>query len=70
MNGYHFRLQDYRIEPLTAPAIVTARILQFNSVECLLERQALAQIKRYPSEEALRRMTPGTPQSRRDPLDA
>ncbi len=52
----HFFLKDYRIEPLTEIGDVTARILQFNNVERLLERQALALVQRYPSEIALRRM--------------
>ena len=52
----HFFLKDYRIEPLTVIGRVTVRILQFNSVERLLERQALALVKRYPNAAALKRM--------------
>lgn len=54
----HFFLRDYRIEPLTEIGTVTARILQFNSVERLLERQALAFVKRYPSAAAMTRVRP------------
>lgn len=52
----HFALTDYRIEALSEIGIVTARILQFNIVERLLERQALVLAKRYPNEAAFRRM--------------
>jgi hypothetical protein len=55
----HFRLLNYRIEPLTEIGIVTAQILRFNSVERLLERQALVLVKRYPSEPALKRILSG-----------
>jgi hypothetical protein len=54
--GEHFLLQDYRIEPLTEIGAVTVRILQFKSVERLLERQALALVKRYPNDVAQKRM--------------
>lgn len=52
----HFQLKDYRIEPLTEIGIVTARILQFNFVERLLERQALALVSRYPTAAAMTRI--------------
>lgn len=56
----HFRLQNYRIEPLTAIAIATAQILRFNAVERLLERQALALVNRYPTAPASKRIAPAT----------
>jgi hypothetical protein len=52
----HFLMKDYRLEPLTEIGDVTARILQFNSLERLLERQALAYVNRYPSERAMKHM--------------
>lgn len=54
----HFFLKDYRIEGLTDIGRVTARILQFNNVERLLERQALALVRRYPSDSARKRIAP------------
>jgi hypothetical protein len=53
----HFELRDVSIHPKTEVGEVTARILGFNSVERLLERQELQDQKRYPSVEALKRMT-------------
>lgn len=55
--GDHFRLQDYRIEPRTDIGVVTARLLQFNVIDRLLERQALALVNRYPSAFAIKRMS-------------
>src|SRR5262245_27186079 len=52
----HFFLKDYRIESITEIGAVTARILQFNLLERLLERQALALVSRYPSAAALVRI--------------
>jgi hypothetical protein len=56
----HFRLIDYRIDAQTEIGAVTARILQFNVVERLLERQVLALAGRYPCEAAQRRMENAT----------
>lgn len=53
----HFALNGLLIEPLTDVGKVTERIFQFNAVERLLERQALAGVGRYPTLEALRRIT-------------
>jgi hypothetical protein len=52
----HFALSGYRIEPRTEVGTVTARILSFNSVERLLERQALQLLDRYPNAAARRRL--------------
>nr|WP_290222881.1 hypothetical protein [Trichocoleus desertorum] len=55
----HFALDDsdgFTIVPLDNIGQVTARILEFNSVERLLERQALRDIGRYPTAEALQRI--------------
>jgi len=48
----HFKLDDVAIIPLTNVAQVTAKILDFNHVERLLERQELRELGRYPSPEA------------------
>lgn len=53
----HFELQDVRINPRSDIGEVTARILEFNRVERLLERQAQVFVRRYPSPAALARMT-------------
>jgi HNH endonuclease len=51
----HFILDnELFISPLSDVGKVTARILGFNSAERLLERQALHEIDRYPTPEALR----------------
>jgi hypothetical protein len=55
----HFGLDeadDAVIRPLTDIGDVTARIFAFNISERLLERQALRDVGRYPTAEALRRM--------------
>jgi len=52
----HFNLVGSTIEGLTPSAIATARILGFNSVERVLERQTLQDMGRYPSAPALKRM--------------
>ena len=57
----HFALDEsdgVTIKPLTAVGAATARIFAFNSSERLLERQALREVDRYPTEEALRRIRP------------
>ncbi len=51
----HFALADLVIEPLTAIGEVTARIFQFNSGDRIVEREALAEAGRYPTEAARRR---------------
>jgi hypothetical protein len=48
----HFRLDGDLIAPLTIVGEVTARILQFNISERLLERQLLRAAGRYPGEAA------------------
>lgn len=48
----HFRLVESCIEPATVIGAVTARILDFNSVERVLERETLQAVHRYPSEAA------------------
>ena len=45
----HFVLTGSRIEGVTEIGAVTARILGFNSVERLLERQTLQMMNRYPN---------------------
>lgn len=52
----HFRLDGILIEPLTSIGEATARILKFNEIERVLERQTLIAIGRYPSKPALVRM--------------
>jgi HNH endonuclease len=55
----HFAMSepdDVTICPLTEIGDVTARILDFNGSERLLERRALKEVGRYPTPEALRRM--------------
>lgn len=52
----HFRFNGDWIEPITSIGEATARILRFNDSERILERQKLAEIKRYPTNEALLRM--------------
>lgn len=49
----HFRLDGVMIVPLTDIGEVTARILSFNQVDRLLERQELKALGRYPTSEAL-----------------
>jgi hypothetical protein len=48
----HFTLVNNRIEPLSAIAETTERILGFNTTERLLERDALIALQRYPSSRA------------------
>ena len=52
----HFRLDGATIRPLTAVGDVTARLLEFNVGDRLLERRVLMAAGRYPSAAALRRM--------------
>lgn len=49
----HFQLDGITIIPLTDIGEVTAKILNFNHVERLLERQELQELERYPSPEAV-----------------
>jgi HNH endonuclease len=44
----HFRIEDTIIEPLTPIGFVTAKILGFNQVDRVIERQILIQAKKYP----------------------
>ena len=52
----HFRINGTRIEPLTEIGEVTVCILQLNSAERLLEREALRAVGRFPSPEAMARI--------------
>lgn len=52
----HFRLDGVRIESISLAGEVTVKVLQFNTTQRLLERQALSLVCRYPSEDARRRM--------------
>jgi hypothetical protein len=49
----HFGLNNVEIQPLTDIGEVTVRIFGFNNSERIIERQALIEIGRYPSVEAL-----------------
>ena len=49
----HFRLDGIRITGLTPIGEVTARILDFNHVDRLVERAELAALGQYPSMAAL-----------------
>lgn len=49
----HFQIVGIHIEPLTTVGEVTARILQFNHGDQIVERQALNAVGRYPSQSAL-----------------
>ena len=49
----HFRLDGIRIAALTPIGEVTARILDFNHVDRLIERAELAALGQYPSMAAL-----------------
>ena len=44
----NFRLDGSIIQPLTAEAEATARLLRFNTAERVLERHMLLQLDRYP----------------------
>jgi hypothetical protein len=52
----HFALDGVTIMTLSDMGDVTARILDFNNGERLLERQTLQTLGRYPSAAALARM--------------
>jgi len=55
--GEHFELDEAVIQPLTDIGEVTARILEFNNSDRLVERQALIAVDRYSSPPAQQRMT-------------
>ena len=55
--GEHFQLNGAVIQPLTYIGEVTARILDFNSEDRIIERQALIEVDKYPSTAARQRMT-------------
>jgi HNH endonuclease len=55
--GEHFRLNEAAIEPLTDVGEVTVRIFAFNNNERIAERQALMEVGRFPSPEALKIIT-------------
>lgn len=44
----HFRLEGARIVPLTAIGRVTERLLQFNTIERIFEREMLIALELYP----------------------
>jgi len=48
----HFHLVGILIQPLTTIGEATARILQFNRSDQILERRALSAIDRYPNKSA------------------
>jgi len=52
----HLCIRGARIEPLTETGEVTVQILDLNSAERLLEREALLAIGRFPSREAAARL--------------
>jgi len=52
----HFRLSLAVILPITTIGEVTARILQLNHSDQILERQALSAVGRYPGKAALTRI--------------
>lgn len=54
--GGHFVLRGVTILPLTEIGEVTAKILELNNPDRLLEREALRAVGRYPSAPALQRM--------------
>ncbi|MBD2499729.1 HNH endonuclease [Anabaena azotica] len=54
--GDHFRLDEAVIQPLTDIGEVTARILDFNIDERILERQVFIMSGQYPSASALKRI--------------
>jgi HNH endonuclease len=54
--GEHFRLDEAVIVHQTDIGEVTARILDFNSDERIVERQALIASGQYPSESALKQI--------------
>lgn len=54
--GEHFRLNEAVIEPLGDIGEVTVSIFDFNNSDRILERLALMEVNRYPSESGLRRI--------------
>ncbi len=44
----HFVLSDAVIQPLTPIGEVTAKILQFNNIDRIIERQLLIEVGKYP----------------------
>ena len=52
-----FELSGVRLEGLNQVGLATAKLLRLNEPNRLTERQELEQIGRYPSVEALARMT-------------
>ena len=48
----HFRLDGVRISSRTPIGEVTARILDFNHINRLIEREELAALRRYPAPDA------------------
>lgn len=54
--GEHFQLNGAFIQAITDIGEVTARILDFNNSERIIERQLLIEISRYPSIVAQKRM--------------
>ncbi|MBD2292028.1 HNH endonuclease [Anabaena sphaerica FACHB-251] len=55
--GDHFRLDEAMIQPLTDIGEVTARILDFNNDERIIERQLLIEVGKYPSTAAKGRIS-------------
>jgi hypothetical protein len=53
--GEHFRLEGAIIQPQTGIGEVTARILEFNHSDRLMERRTLIVVGRYPTASALAR---------------
>lgn len=52
----HFKLSGIVIKPISTVGEATVRILEFNEPNRILEREALQQIGRYPSQEAVDRI--------------
>lgn len=52
----HFALHGVLIVPQTAIGEATTRILGFNDPDRVLEREAMQQIGRYPTPEAMQRL--------------
>lgn len=52
----HFWLDGVLVMPLTIIGKVTIRLLDINSVDRLIERQALQEVGRYPSSEVRERL--------------
>lgn len=52
----HFQMDRIIIKPVSVVGEVTARILQFNHSDRIMERQALSAVGRYPNEAALTRI--------------